>query len=115
MENSDRTSTRVPCGAPTSCAETVSPALDLHLDASRSGVERVLYELLAHGRRTLDHFAGSDLIGERGREQLDTTGHESFEYHDSGHSESVTAQLDRRLQVAMTRRVKKLLAPSVVH
>ncbi len=49
-------------------------ALDVDLDAVRTGVEAVLDELLDDRSRPLDHLAGGDLIDERAREDAD--GHE---------------------------------------
>ena len=39
-------------------------ALQLHLDALRLRIQRVFHQFLDHGRRPLDHLAGSDLIDE---------------------------------------------------
>ena len=50
--------------------------LDLHLDPTRTGVERVLDELLDDGRGTLDHLASGDLVRERGRQETDARGHD---------------------------------------
>ncbi len=44
--------------------------LDRDRDAARVRVERVLDQLLDDGRRTLDDFAGRDLIGEMKREAI---------------------------------------------
>ena len=44
--------------------QAAAAALQLHLDARGAGVERVLHQLLDHGRRPLDHLAGGDLIDE---------------------------------------------------
>ena len=41
------------------------------VDASRSGVESVLNQLLDHRSRALDHLAGSDLADELGFEDAD--------------------------------------------
>ncbi len=41
------------------------------VDAPRTGIERVLDQLLDHGRRPLDHLAGSDLVDEGVGELLD--------------------------------------------
>ncbi len=46
-------------------------ALDGDLDHARPGVERVLDQLLHHRRRTLDHLAGGDARGDRGRQHAD--------------------------------------------
>ena len=56
--------------------EPETAALDLDLDASRAGVERVLHQLLDHRRRPLDHLAGGDLIGQLRRQHADARGHE---------------------------------------
>ena len=44
--------------------------LDRHRDPRRAGVERVLDQLLDHRGRTLDDFAGGDLIGEVERKAM---------------------------------------------
>ena len=45
-------------------ADQLSPAaLNLDANAHGSSVERVLKELLDHGRGPIDHLAGGDLIG----------------------------------------------------
>ena len=41
------------------------PAFDVHADAPRAGVERVLHELLDGGRRALHDLARGDLVDER--------------------------------------------------
>ena len=46
-------------------------ALQLHFDAGRPGVERVLDQLLDDARGSLDHLAGCDLVGEVGGQRLD--------------------------------------------
>ena len=46
----------------------------LDLDARRAGIERVLQQFLHHGRRTLDDFAGCDLVDQGVRELLDGHG-----------------------------------------
>ena len=40
-------------------------AVGHHLDARRTGIERVLHQLLHHARRTLDHLAGGDAVDDR--------------------------------------------------
>ena len=45
--------------------------LDGHGDPACAGIERVLDEFLDDRRRPLDHLAGRDLVGERGRQDLD--------------------------------------------
>ncbi len=50
-----------------------APALgDGDFDARRAGVECILDEFLHDGRRTLDHFARGDLVGDRSREDCDS-------------------------------------------
>ena len=44
--------------------EAAAAALELHFDALRARIERVLHQLLDHGGRPLDHLAGRDLIDE---------------------------------------------------
>ena len=48
--------------------QLLAAELDGDGDAPRAGVERVLDQLLDDGRRTLDDFAGGDLVREIGRE-----------------------------------------------
>jgi hypothetical protein len=50
--------------------QLVAALLDRDFDRRRSGIERVLDELLHHRRWTLDHFAGSYLISHRARQNL---------------------------------------------
>jgi hypothetical protein len=38
--------------------------LEVDVDAARAGIERVLDQLLDHGRRPLDDIAGRDLVDE---------------------------------------------------
>ena len=45
--------------------------LDGHGDPSGTRIERVLDEFLDDRGRPLDHLAGRDLVGERGRQDLD--------------------------------------------
>ena len=45
--------------------EVAAAAADLDAHARRTGVERVLDELLDHGSRAFDHLAGGDLVDER--------------------------------------------------
>jgi hypothetical protein len=53
-------------------ADESDPAiLDLHVHRAGGGVERVLDQLLDHGRRALDHLSGGDLVDEVVREPLD--------------------------------------------
>ena len=47
------------------------PALDIHLDVARAGIEAVLDQLLDRRGRALDHLAGGDLIDELARENAD--------------------------------------------
>ena len=44
--------------------QTASAAFEFHLDAARSGIQRVLDQLLDHRCRALDHLAGGDLTDE---------------------------------------------------
>src|SRR5205823_3293228 len=48
-----------------------SPVLQGDLDGRSAGVDRVLDELLYHGCRSLDYFAGGDLVGDGGRKYGD--------------------------------------------
>ena len=45
--------------------------LDGHGDAAGAGIERVLDQFLDDRGGPLDHLAGRDLVGERGRQDLD--------------------------------------------
>ena len=40
-------------------------ALNVDVDRTRARIERVLDDFLDEGRRTLDHFAGGDLVNQR--------------------------------------------------
>ena len=51
--------------------QRLAAVLQLDPDGVRAGIERVLDELLHDRTRTLDDFAGRDLIGDIPREQLD--------------------------------------------
>ena len=51
--------------------ELAAAAFDLDADAGGAGVERVLEQLLDHGRGTVDHFAGGDLVGDLVGEYVD--------------------------------------------
>ncbi len=44
--------------------ELAAAAFDFDADAGGAGVERVFEQLLDHGRRTVHHFAGGDLVGD---------------------------------------------------
>ncbi len=43
--------------------ELFASSLDLNLDSCGTGIERILQQFLDHRGRALDHFTGSDLIG----------------------------------------------------
>src|SRR3954471_3924259 len=51
------------------------PPAGFHIDANafRSGIERILQQFLNHGRRTLHHFASSDLVGDIFGKNVDAT------------------------------------------
>jgi hypothetical protein len=51
--------------------QPLAAQLDADGDAPRARVNRVLDQLLDHGRRPLDDFAGGDLVGEIGRQSVD--------------------------------------------
>ena len=51
--------------------ELLAAGLDLNLDARRTGIERVLQQLLHHRRRPLHHFAGGDLVRDVFGENVD--------------------------------------------
>ncbi len=51
------------------------PAFDVHADAPRAGIERVLHELLDGGRRALHDLARGDLVDERVGEDTDESRH----------------------------------------
>ena len=51
--------------------QRLAAVLDLDPYGVRSGIEGILDELLDDGGRTLDDFAGGNLIGDIPREQLD--------------------------------------------
>ncbi|MNC95389.1 hypothetical protein D3C83_124970 [compost metagenome] len=55
--------------------EGLPPLLQLHPDVGRPRVDRVLDQLLHHRRRTLDHLARGDLVGNIAGEDLDASGH----------------------------------------
>ncbi len=56
-------------------ADEAHPALPhLDVDAARPGVEAVFHQLFDDRRRPLHHFAGGDLIGEDGGQELNTCG-----------------------------------------
>src|SRR6478736_4679739 len=55
--------------------EGLSPLLQFDTHVSGPGVDRVLHQFLHHRRRTFDHFACGDLVGDVAGEDLDATGH----------------------------------------
>ncbi len=58
-------------------ANELSAALfDLHADAARAGIQRILHQLLHGSRRPFDHLAGSDAIDQNRIEAADS--HASF-------------------------------------
>jgi hypothetical protein len=51
--------------------ELAAAAFDLDADTGGAGIERVFEQLLDHGRRTVHHFAGGDLVGDLVSEYVD--------------------------------------------
>ncbi|MNZ74185.1 hypothetical protein D3C78_926280 [compost metagenome] len=63
---------RLDAGAVVAHAQQLDAALlDLDVDARGACIEAVLEQLLGHRGRPLDHLAGSDLVGQPRRQQLD--------------------------------------------
>ncbi len=51
--------------------ELAAAAFDLDADAGGAGIERVFEQFLDHGRGTVHHFAGGDLVGDLVGEYVD--------------------------------------------
>ena len=51
--------------------QSPAAAIGQHLDAARTGIERVLDQFLDHARRTLDHLAGGDAVDDGFRQLAD--------------------------------------------